>query len=52
MKSAVASRHTFEVAAEHVYTLLKRDCYPRFMRSEPYKAIINNAMNPSNQKKR
>ena len=52
MKSAVPSRHTFEVAAEHVYTLLKRDCYPRFMRSDHYKALINNAMNPSNQKKR
>lgn len=46
------SRFTFEVAAEHVYTLLlKKDCYPRFIRSEHYKNLLANAIQPS-QKKR
>jgi regulator of G-protein signaling len=48
MKVAVPSRYTFEVAAEHVYTLLlKKDCYPRFIRSEHYKQLMNNSINPS-----
>ncbi|XP_070506704.1 uncharacterized protein [Chironomus tepperi] len=46
------SRFTFDVAAEHVYTLLlKKDCYPRFIRSEQYKNLLANAIQPS-QKKR
>lgn len=46
------SRFTFDVAAEHVYTLLlKKDCYPRFIRSEHYKSLLANAIQPS-QKKR
>ncbi|CAG9803598.1 unnamed protein product [Chironomus riparius] len=46
------SRFTFDVAAEHVYTLLlKKDCYPRFIRSEHYKNLLANAIQPS-QKKR
>lgn len=46
------SRFTFDVAAEHVYTLLlKKDCYPRFIRSDHYKALLANAIQPS-QKKR
>ena len=32
------SRFTFDSAAEHVYTLLlKKDCYPRFIRSDHYR---------------
>lgn len=47
------TRYTYEVAAEHVYTLLlKKDCYPRFMRSEHYRILVNNSINPGNQKKR
>ncbi len=47
------SRYTFEVAAEHVYLLLlKKDCYPRFIRSENYKATLDNAINPIKQKSR
>jgi regulator of G-protein signaling len=46
------SRFTFDVASEHVYTLLlKKDCYPRFIRSEHYKNLLANAIQPS-QKKR
>ena len=47
------SRFTFEVAAGHVYLLLlKKDCYPRFIRSENYKSILANAINPGNVRRR
>ncbi|XP_069172922.1 uncharacterized protein [Procambarus clarkii] len=46
------SRYTYDLAAEHVYILLlKKDCYPRFLRSEQYKTLLANAVQPS-QKKR
>ena len=48
-----ASRFTYDLAADHVYKfLLKNDCYPRYIRSESYKALLSNAVNPGNQKKR
>ena len=47
------TRFTFEVAAGHVYLLLlKKDCYPRFIRSENYKSILANAINPGNVRRR
>ncbi|XP_069697878.1 regulator of G-protein signaling 9 isoform X2 [Periplaneta americana] len=46
------SRFTFDSAAEHVYTLLlKKDCYPRFIRSEHYKNLLAAGVQPL-QKKR
>lgn len=46
------SRFTFDAAQEHVYTLLlKKDCYPRFIRSEYYKTLLAAGIQPS-QKKR
>jgi regulator of G-protein signaling len=46
------TRFTFDSAAEHVYTLLlKKDCYPRFIRSEHYKTLLAAGVQPS-QKKR
>jgi regulator of G-protein signaling len=46
------TRFTFDSAAEHVYTLLlKKDCYPRFIRSEHYKNLQAAGIQPS-QKKR
>lgn len=46
------SRFTFDAAQEHVYTLLlKKDCYPRFIRSEYYKNLLATGVQPS-QKKR
>ncbi|KDR13220.1 regulator of G-protein signaling 9 isoform X2 [Zootermopsis nevadensis] len=46
------TRFTFDSAAEHVYTLLlKKDCYPRFIRSEHYKNLLATGIQPS-QKKR
>lgn len=44
----IPSRFTFDGAAEHVYTLLlKKDCYPRFIRSEHYKNLLANGVQPS-----
>ncbi|XP_019870595.2 regulator of G-protein signaling 11 isoform X2 [Aethina tumida] len=46
------TRFTFDAAQEHVYTLLlKKDCYPRFIRSEYYKTLLANGNYPI-QKKR
>jgi len=47
------SRYTYDQAAEHVYLLLlKKDCYPRFIRSEHYKNLLACALNPGNTRKR
>ncbi|CAG7817424.1 unnamed protein product [Allacma fusca] len=52
MNYLTPSRFTFDPAAKHVYTmLLKKDCYPRFIRSEHYKSLLANALQ-LNQKKR
>jgi hypothetical protein len=46
------TRFTFDSAAEHVYNLLlKKDCYPRFIRSEHYKNLLAAGVQPL-QKKR
>ncbi|GLV35945.1 uncharacterized protein CBL_09837 [Carabus blaptoides fortunei] len=46
------TRFTFDAAAEHVYTLLlKKDCYPRFIRSEHYKNLLANGIQPSHKKR-
>lgn len=46
------SRFTFDSAAEHIYTLLlKKDCYPRFIRSDQYRNLLAAGVQPL-QKKR
>ncbi|XP_076674340.1 uncharacterized protein LOC143372209 isoform X2 [Andrena cerasifolii] len=46
------SRFTFDSAAEHVYALLlKKDCYPRFIRSDQYRNLLTAGVQPL-QKKR
>ncbi|XP_076390838.1 uncharacterized protein LOC100874850 isoform X1 [Megachile rotundata] len=46
------NRFTFDSAAEHVYTLLlKKDCYPRFIRSDQYRNLLAAGVQPL-QKKR
>ena len=50
---AVHFRNTYDKAAEHVYLLLlKKDCYPRFIRSDHYKNLLANAINPGSSRKR
>ena len=47
-----ASRFTFDLAADHVYKLLlKNDCYPRYIRSDSYKTLLSNALDPGKKKK-
>ncbi|XP_045114304.1 uncharacterized protein LOC123506347 isoform X10 [Portunus trituberculatus] len=47
------NRFTYDLASEHVYVvLLKKDCYPRFLRSEQYKTLLANALQPSQKKSR
>jgi len=47
------TRNTYDKAAEHVYLLLlKKDCYPRFIRSDHYKALLTSAINPGSSRKR
>jgi len=47
------TRNTYDKAAEHVYLLLlKRDCFPRFIRSDHYKTLLTNAINPGSSRKR
>ncbi|ESP04040.1 hypothetical protein LOTGIDRAFT_110451 [Lottia gigantea] len=50
-KSAKPSRFTFEAAKEHIYTLMKKDSYPRFLRSDHYKTLLSNALTPFSKKK-
>lgn len=46
------SRYTFDAAAEHIYALLlKKDCYPRFVRSEHYKSLLATGIQPSHKKR-
>ncbi|XP_066248260.1 regulator of G-protein signaling 7 isoform X1 [Euwallacea similis] len=46
------SRFCFDAAQEHVYNLLlKKDCYPRFVRSDYYKHLLITGVQPL-QKKR
>uniref|UniRef100_A0A8D8WIG5 Regulator of G-protein signaling 7 n=1 Tax=Cacopsylla melanoneura TaxID=428564 RepID=A0A8D8WIG5_9HEMI len=46
------SRFTYDAAAEHVYTLLlKNDCYPRFVRSDHYKTLLQAGKQPCTKKR-
>ncbi|XP_043211180.1 regulator of G-protein signaling 9-like, partial [Amphibalanus amphitrite] len=45
------TRFTYDYAADHIFDLLlKKDCYPRFLRSEHYKNLLTNATNPTSKK--
>jgi len=45
------SRYTYDIACEHVFTLLlKKDCYPRFLRSDDYNRLLTTALQPSAKK--
>lgn len=40
---SVARRHAFSPAEEHVFTLMSKDSYPRFLRSQIYKGVLSAA---------
>lgn len=45
------SRYTFDAAMLHVFSLMEKDTYPRFLRSEHYKNLLLNAQHPAQKKK-
>ncbi|XP_029657068.2 regulator of G-protein signaling 7 [Octopus sinensis] len=45
------SRYTFDPAQSHIYTLMKKDSYARFLRSDEYKTLLANAVQPTGKKK-
>lgn len=42
-ESEIARRHAFSMAEEHVFTLMSKDSYPRFLRSQIYKGVLSAA---------
>jgi len=42
-ESDVSRRYAFANAEEHVFTLMSKDSYPRFLRSQIYKGVLNAA---------
>uniref|UniRef100_A0AC35TPS6 RGS domain-containing protein n=1 Tax=Rhabditophanes sp. KR3021 TaxID=114890 RepID=A0AC35TPS6_9BILA len=40
----IARRHAFWVAEEHVFTLMSKDSYPRFLRSNIYQGVLSAAL--------
>lgn len=46
------TRFTFDAAGDHIYALLlKKDCYPRFIRSEHYKMLLATGIQPAHKKR-
>ncbi|KAI1731646.1 regulator of G protein signaling domain-containing protein [Ditylenchus destructor] len=41
--STVSRRHAFSLAEEHIFTLMSKDSYPRFLRSNIYKGVLSAA---------
>uniref|UniRef100_A0A336LQ91 CSON000735 protein n=1 Tax=Culicoides sonorensis TaxID=179676 RepID=A0A336LQ91_CULSO len=41
MKSTVINRWCFDIAADHVYHLMRSDSYSRYLRSDMYKEFLN-----------
>ena len=44
-------RFTFDSAEYHIYTLMKKDSYARFLRSDQYKNLLATAIHPVSKKK-
>ncbi|XP_055936049.1 regulator of G-protein signaling 7-like isoform X2 [Argiope bruennichi] len=45
------SRYTFDAALLHVYSLMEKDTYPRFLRSAHYRDLLLNSLHPAQKKK-
>ncbi|XP_011375044.1 regulator of G-protein signaling 11 isoform X2 [Pteropus vampyrus] len=45
-------RYMLDDAQLHIYMLMKKDSYPRFLKSEMYKALLEEAVIPSETKRR
>ena len=51
MVLVLCSRYTFDAALDHIFLLMKKDSYARFLRSDHYKNLQANAVNPCPKKK-
>ena len=51
MRHSGVCRFTFDKAQAHIFLLMKKDSYQRFLRSNEYKALLANAVIPSTKKK-
>ncbi len=40
---SIPQRYAFSQAEEHIFTLMSKDSYPRFIRSEIYKGVLSAA---------
>ncbi|XP_022095441.1 regulator of G-protein signaling 9-like [Acanthaster planci] len=45
------NRFAFEAAQHHIFLLMKKDSYPRFLRSNEFKKLLTNAMHTNIKKK-
>ncbi len=45
------NRFAFEAAQHHIFLLMKKDSYPRFLRSDEFKRLLSNAMSCNIKKK-
>ncbi|XP_067120845.1 regulator of G-protein signaling 7-like [Centruroides vittatus] len=45
------TRYTFDSAQEHVFALMEKDTYPRFLRSDDYKNLLHTARQTSHKKR-
>jgi hypothetical protein len=45
------TRDSFAEAEHHIYELMKKNVYPRYLQSEIYKSMLDKAPIPSNKKK-
>lgn len=43
MLSFFRARYVFEPAQEHIYVLMKKDSYPRYLRSDQFKDLMEKA---------
>ncbi|GFN81928.1 regulator of G-protein signaling 7 [Plakobranchus ocellatus] len=51
MKLPKPNRFTFDSAQEQIFSLMKKDTYQRFIRSEQYNNLLANAIQPGGKKK-
>ncbi|EFO21182.1 hypothetical protein LOAG_07306 [Loa loa] len=43
LQDKLARRHAFSPAEEHIFTLMSKDSYPRFLRSQIYRGVLSAA---------
>lgn len=51
LQAGKLSRFTFGAAQEHIFLLMKKDSYQRFLRSDQYKTLLANAQQPEGKRR-